>query len=93
MDALKDAGTLELMNQLPDLRTVCPSEYQLGFSRTGNLDLRIFIDIAIGMTGDGDGLGPILHIGHDPLDQDGRPEHGSVQDGADSAIGALPHLL
>ena len=44
------------------------------------------------MTGDGDGLFPVLHHGVDAVDEDGGPEHGAVQNGADGAVGAFPHL-
>ena len=45
------------------------------------------------MAGNGDRLGPVLHIGHDSFYQNGRPEYGSVQNSADGAVGTLPHLF
>ena len=45
------------------------------------------------MTGDGDGLLPAADDGLDALDHDGRTEDRAVKDGADGAVGALPHLL
>ena len=93
VDALEDARSGELMNQLPDLDPVRPGEHQLSLARPGHLDLRILVHIAVCMAGDGDRLGPVLHIGHDAVDQDGGAEYRAVQDGADGAVGALPHLL
>ncbi len=93
VDALEDARSGELMDQLPDLGPVRPGEHQLSLARPGHLDLRILVHIAVCMAGDGDRLGPVLHIGHDAVDQDGGAEYRAVQDGADGAVGALPHLL
>src|SRR5699024_7204206 len=40
-----------------------------------------------------DGLGPAGDVGVDALHQDGGPEHGAVQHGADGAVGGFPHFL
>ena len=51
------------------------------------------VHVAVGVTGEHDGLGPGGHIGADALADDGRAEHGAVQNAADGAVGALPHLM
>ena len=91
--ALQDAGAFEFKNGLSLLVSVFIREDQLRLSGTGDLHFHIFIDIAVGVTGDGDGLFPVSHAGLDPLYHNGRAEHGAVQDGADGPVGALPHLL
>ena len=55
-------------------------------------EVHALVHVAVGVTGDGDGLLPVLHHGLDGVDADGGPEHGAVQDGADGAVGAFPHL-
>lgn len=49
--------------------------------------------VAVGMSADGDGLGPAGHQAGDVLADDGLPEDRPPQDVSDSAVGALPHLL
>ena len=51
------------------------------------------IDVAVGVTGEHDGLLPAGDVGHDAFAQDGRAEDGAVQNAADGAVGALPHLF
>ncbi len=51
-----------------------------------------FIDVAVGVAGDGDGLFPVAHDRLDGIEQDRRAKDRAVQDGADGAVRAFPHL-
>ena len=93
VDALQNPGSLELVNQFPCLGAVLGSEHQFRPAGPGHFDFCILIDVPIGMSGNRDGLRPVLHIGDDALHQDGGPEHSAVQYRTDGAVGALPHLL
>ena len=93
VDALYDAGAGKIVNQLPRLRAVLRGKDQLRLSPPRDLDLRVLVHIAVRMAGDRDRLRPVLHIRDNPLDQDGRAEHGPVKDRPDRAVRALPHLF
>ena len=66
-------------------------QFHLACSR--NLHLGSLIHISVSMSGDGNGLLPVLHAGFNPFYHDGRTENRSVQDRPDRSVGALPHLL
>ena len=93
MHALSNAGAAELMNERAGLPAVRRRVDKLHLARTGNEQLRILVDIAVRMTRQRDGLLPVAHARLNALAGDGRAEHRSVKDGADGAVGALPHLL
>ena len=78
MDSLDNAGTVKLMNGLPDFCSICRCIYQFGLSCAGYPDLHIFVNITICMTGDGNGLLPGIYIRNDALYKDGGTEYGAV---------------
>ena len=78
VNTLNDTCSVEIMDQFTGLGAVCCGEYQLCLTGSGYFDLCIFIDITISMTGDGDGLGPVLYVGNDALYQDWCTEYGTV---------------
>ncbi len=90
---LQDAGTFEIINGLTEaLVAVLVGEHQLCLAFGGDTVLGAFVDVTVGVTGDGDGLLPVANSRADGVDEDGRAEHGAVQYGADGAVGGLPHL-
>ena len=91
--ALQDAGALEVKDGLTDFLSVRSREHKLSLAGTGDHHLGILVDIAVGVTRDGDGLFPSADRGGNAFDQDRGAENGAVEDGADRAVGALPHLL
>ena len=91
--ALYDARAGEVVNQFPALGTIHGRVNQLHLSRTRYLHLRTLVDIAVGMSGNGDGFLPVLNTWFDSLYYNRGAEHGTVQDGADGSVGALPHFL
>jgi hypothetical protein len=91
--AEQDAGALELMDHHFLVLAVDAVEDKLRGTGLIDLDLHIAVDVAIGVTGDGDGLLPELHGRVDARDGDRRTEHGAVHHGADGAVRALPHLV
>ena len=91
--ALQHTGALEVIDGLAHLGAVRAGEHQLGLAGAGNAELGALVHVAVGMTGNGDGLFPGLDHRLDAVQQDGRTEHGAVQHGADGAVGALPHLV
>ena len=93
MHALYDARTGEVVNQFPALGTIPGCVNQLHLSRTRYLHLRTLVDIAVGMSGNGDGFLPVLNTWFYSLYYNRGAEHGSVQDGADGSVGTLPHFL
>ena len=62
-----------------------------GTGLPGN-EVHTFVDIAVGVPGDGNRLLPVFHHRLDGVDADGGAEHGAVQDGADGAVRTFPHL-
>ena len=54
--------------------------------------LGVVIHVAVGVPCQHDGALPGRNVGADPLTEDGRAEHGAVEDAADGAVGAFPHL-
>ena len=92
MLALYDAGTLEIEDGLPGLGAVGRGIDQLSPAGAGHLVFHRLVEVAVSVTGNGDGLLPVLHHRGDTLYHDGGAEHGAVQDGPDGGIGGLPHL-
>ena len=91
--ALGDARAVELVDELARLGAVGGGVDELHFAGTGNAQLRVLVHVAVGVAGDGDGLYPVVHARLDARHGDGRAEHRAVEQGADGAVGALPHLL
>ena len=90
--ALDHTGAVKIVDGLPEGGAVGSGEEQFRLAGAGYAVLGGAVDITEGMAGDGDGLLPGAHHGGDALDHDGRTEHRAVQNGADGAVGALPHL-
>ena len=93
MDPLKDAGPLKGMDRLPDFAPVLCNKDKLCLPLAGNLDLHILVNVPISVTGNSNGLGPVLYIGHNPPNQNGRAKYRSIQDCPDCPIGAFPHFF
>ena len=91
--ALQHAGALEIIDDGLLFGAVLAGKAQLGAAGAGHPELGALVHVAIGVAGDGDGLFPAAHRRLDAVDHDGRAEHGAVQHGADSAVGAFPHLM
>ena len=89
---LPDGGAVDLLHEKLLLLAALADERQRGGAGLGRVEVDRLIHVAIGMTGDGDGLFPVLYDGMDGVDADGRAEHGAVQNGADRAVRALPHF-
>ena len=66
---------------------------ELGCAGLLDADFNALVNVTVCVTGDSDGLLPVLHYRLNPLDGDGCAEHGTVKHGANSAVGALPHLV
>ena len=93
VQSLQYARALEFENGLADFLSVFAGKHQLRFSGAGNPHFRILIHVAIGMTGNGNGLFPGPYRRMYAVHLDRSPEHGTVQDCADRSVGALPHFL
>ena len=93
VDALDDAGALEVKDGLSGLGSVGGREHDLCLSGTFDLELGVLIYIAVCVTGHGNGLFPGTDIRLDALHQDGGTEYGAVQGSPDGGVGALVHLL
>ena len=81
------------MNRPTGLPAVGGGDHQLRLAGAVHVQLGVFIDIAISMTGDGNGLFPGGDNGVNPLHHHRGAENRAVQQGADGAVGAFPHLL
>ena len=92
MGALPHGGAVHLLDHHGLFLSRDASEGHGALAGLVRVEIHALIDVAVGVTGDGDGLFPVLHHGTDGVDEDGRAEHGAVQNGADGAVGALPHL-
>ena len=66
---------------------------QLRLAAGRSAQLGVLINIAVGVTRQGDRLFPGGHRRGDAADRHGSTEHGAVHNGADGAVGAFPHLL
>ena len=92
--ALDDAGTLEIKDGLAgELLAVLIGEDHLGLARTGDAVLHGLVNVAVSVTGDGDGLLPAGDHRLDLGDEDRGAEDRTVQRRADGGVGGLPHLL
>ena len=90
---LEDALALELVDHHFLVLAANAVKDELGNTGFVGTQLNTLVNVAIGMTSDGDGLFPVLHHGLDARDGDGSAEYGTVEDGTDGAVGALPHLV
>ena len=81
------------MDQLAGFCTVRRREHQFCLAGTLYADFGIFVYITVSVTCQRDGLFPVADAGTDALYQNRCTEHGAVQNGANRAVGAFPHLL
>ena len=81
------------VDQLTALVTVCVGDAQLSLGAFFHDHFGVLIDVAVGVTRDADGLCPGGNVGSDALDEDRLTEYGAVEDRADGAVGAFPHLF
>ena len=65
----------------------------LPIAGTRDAELGALVHIAVGVTGNGDGLFPVFDHRLDAVDHNGCTEHSAVQHSADGAVGAFPHLM
>ena len=93
VDALDDAGALKFMDQFPGPTAALVGKDELRPAGAFHAVLRIFIDVAVRVTGHRDGLFPCAHIGIDAPYQNGRPKDSAVQRRADRPVGALVHFF
>ena len=68
-------------------------EHELGHTRLVDTQLDALINVAIGMTGDSDGLLPVLHSRLDARNGNRCAEHGAIEDASNRSIRRLPHLV
>ena len=69
-----------------------PGEGEHGGAGLVRAQVHRLVHVAVGVTGHGDGGLPSLDHGLQEGQDDGGPEGGAVQDGADRAVGGPPHL-
>ena len=91
---LEHAGALKVVDGLAEfLLPVRAGEHQLGPAGAGHPVLGAPINVAVGVASMVMGSFPgSWTTGEMPPDHDRGAEHGAVQDGADGAVGRLPHL-
>ena len=92
MCALPYRRAVYLLNGKALLLAGNAGEGQNGFAGLFGVHIDCLIYIAIGVTGDGDGLFPVLDRRLDGVYDDRGTEHGAADDGTDGSVGALPHL-
>ena len=93
VDALDDAGALELMDGPAGLLPALIRKDQFGPAGALDAVLHILVNIPVGVTGEDDRLFPGPDIGFDPAAQDGSAEDRAVQGSADGPVGALVHIV
>ena len=93
MLSLYDAGPLELMDQFARLGAVGSGHNKLRTAACGYNAFRIAVNVAVGVTGNGDRFLPAGQEGDNPVDKNGCTENRSVQDGADGTVRRFPHLV
>ena len=81
------------MDQRTGLLSVLGGINQFRLTGFLRMEFRILIDIAVSVTGNGDGFLPVAHAGLDSLHNNGGTENRAIQDSPDGAVGALVHLL
>ena len=91
--ALDNASTIEVMDFNFLFLAALALKHELGSSWLVGTKLHALIYIAIGMTGDGDRLLPVLHTWVNTWDGDRSTEHGTIHDATDGSIRTLPHLV
>ena len=87
MDALDDARSFEIVDELAALMAVFISDKEFSFTVCIHPHFTVFVDVAVSVTGNGDGFRPSGDKGGDTLYYDGCPENGAVQHGANGAVG------
>ena len=81
------------MNQLTGLPAVLAGDHQLRLTIGTHLHFRVFVNVAVSVTGDGDRLLPGGNKGGDALYYNRRAEYGAIQNRTDGTVGGFPHLL
>jgi hypothetical protein len=94
VDALEDTRALEVINCLVEqLLAVLVSEYELACTLLRNSVLCSLVEVAVSVTCNCDRLCPVLDYWLDAVDRDRSTEYCTVEDGSDSSVRALPHLM
>ena len=88
----QNAAAFKVIDRLTRFLTGFVRENQLGFALR-DAQLARAVDVAIGVTGDGNGLFPVAHDRTNAIDQNRRTEHRAVQRGANRAVWAFPHAV
>ena len=93
MNALQNTGAFKLMYRFSDFRTVLCRKYEFRLSGARYFDFRVFINIAVSMTGQRNRFFPVLYTGFNSLYNDRCPKHGAVKRGADRPVRTFPHFF
>ena len=73
VDALKDAGAREILNQAAGFPAVLRGVYEFAFAGPGYPYLRVFIHIAVGMSAENNRFRPVSDCGLDIVHHNGFP--------------------
>ena len=89
---LQYAGALEIVNGLAEgFPPALIGEHQLRFSLPRHTVLSGFVDVAVGMAGNGDGRFPGAYHRVDVFHHDGCAKYRSVEQSAQRPVGTFPH--
>ena len=89
----QNTAAFKIIDGFAHLLALCIGNDQLCLSALRGTKLRRLIDIAIGMTRDGDRLFPVFDHGADAVYEDRRAEHCAVENCANRSVRAFPHLM
>ena len=92
MLALPHGGAADGLHRQGLFRAALALEGQCGGAWLIRHHVHGLVHVAVGVTGHGDGLFPVLYHRVDKGHHDGSAEGCAVQIGADGTVGALPHL-
>ena len=70
--------------------SVCRRENHFQLSGLWNIQLKIIVNVTVGMASDGDRFFPGGNAGFDVIHENGFSENGSIQHGTDCSVGAFP---
>ena len=93
VNTLSDTRTGVFVDELADFGPVLARVDELDLARARHADLDVFVHIAVCVTRDGDRLLPIAHDRADARNDDRRAEARAVENRANGAVGAFPHLF
>mmetsp|Transcript_23346 Transcript_23346/g.41461 ORF Transcript_23346/g.41461 Transcript_23346/m.41461 type:complete len:385 (+) Transcript_23346:275-1429(+) len=89
-----DTGGVELIDLvLHGFRSISGGEGHLKLSRAGDTEIGGLVLVTKGVAANDDGLGPAGNEAGDVLANDRLTEDGAIENVAEGAVGALPHLL